>query len=211
MRVLVYIARHGKTDDSDKNIFRGNRNSKLNKQGFRDAYALQQFFKNKDFGNIYSSDMTRAIQTGHVIGEPHDKVPYVTHGLEPWRIGEITGQDKTEYAPVMKHFIDNPDEPIPGGESRNEFEQDRIRPLLVEAMLMGLEGPPPIVIGHSSIIHAGVHMINGEGPSDIAVKPGGVIQLYLDDDGAPAISAIYKKGKEDSSYDVNGKKQSPTS
>lgn len=211
MRILVYIPRHGKTTDSDKHIFRGNRESKLNEQGFREGFELQEFFKDLNFGNIYTSDRTRAIQTGHIIGEPHDKVPYVTNALEPWRIGELTGKDKKKFGPVMQYFIDNPKEEIPGGESRYEFEQERIRPLLVEAIEMGLEGPPPIIIGHSSIIHAAVNMIDGEGNKIIAVKPGGIVVIYLED-GEIKIKAVFKKGKEDSSYAVaDNKHQSPSS
>ena len=211
MRFLVYIPRHGKTTDSDKHIFRGNRDSKLNEQGFRDAFELRDFFSDKDFGTIYASDRTRGIQTGHIIGEPHDKVPYVTHALEPWRIGELTGKDKKKFGPVMQHYIDNPEEEIPGGEARREFEEGRIWPLLVEAIEMGLEGPPPVIVGHSSIIHAAVNLIDGESSEVIAVKPGGIIIIYLED-GEIKIKAIFKAGKEDSSYAVaDNKHQSPSS
>jgi len=211
MRVLVYIPRHGKTTDSDKHIFRGNRDSKLNEEGFRDAFELREFFRDLAFGDIYASDRTRSIQTGHIIGEPHDKVPYVTKALEPWRIGELTGKDKLEYGPVMQHYIDNPEEEIPGGESRNDFEHNRIYPLIVEAIEMGLDGPPPIIVGHSSIIHAAVNLINGDGSKTLAVKPGGIIIIYLED-GEIKIKAVFKKGKEDSSYAVADKKhQSPSS
>lgn len=209
MRVLVYIVRHGKTDDSDKNIFRGNRDSKLNRQGFVDAGDLQDFFKDKDFGTIYSSDMIRAIQTGHMIGEPHGKVPHITKALEPWRIGFIQGKSKTEFGPVMNHYIENPEEKIPGGEARDEFEQERVRPLLVEAIEMGLEGLPPLLATSSSVIHATLHMLNGEGHKEMAVKPGGAMMIYLDN-GEIKIKVIYKPGKEDSSYSTD-KKQAPSS
>ena len=76
---------------------------------------------------------------------------------------------------------------------------------------MGLEGPPPIVVGHSSIIHAAVNMIDGENVEIVTVKPGGIVVIYLED-GEIKIKAIFKKGKEDSSYAVaDNKHQSPSS
>lgn len=213
MKILAYVARHGKTTDSDKNIFRGDRDSKLNRQGFNDAGDLQDFFKNRPFGTIFCSDMTRSIQTGHMIGEPHGKVPYVCPGLKPWDIGFLTGKDKDKFGSVMKHYIDNPEETPEKGESRNEFEKNRINPLLIEAMEIGLtEGnDPPLVVGHSSIIHALAHLLHGDGNHPmLAVKPGGVVMVYLEN-GEIKAKPILKKGQEDSSYSVDTKKQQPSS
>lgn len=217
-KILLYIARHGTTDDSIKNIFRGDRNSKLDKKGFIDAHDLRKHLVDKKWSRIYCSPLTRAIQTGYIIGEPRKIVPLMNKELLPWDIGYLTGKDKEKFGPEMKYFIDNPEETPEGGESRLDFEQERVLPLIGEAMEMGLRGDPVVLIGHSSIIHALGHMLYGENDEDndgnhkIAVSPGGIVTVYLED-GEIKAEATFKKGMEDSSYSVDSKtkKHQPSS
>ena len=119
-------------------------------------------------------------------------------GLKPWNIGYLTGKSKKDYGKDMQAFIDHPDWIIQDGESRDEFEQERAHPLLIEAIQLGEEGDPPIIIGHSSIIHALNHLLRGDG-HEIAVKPGGVVEIY-EDHGEIDMRAVFKPGKDDSSY-----------
>jgi probable phosphoglycerate mutase len=85
MQTLFWLARHGTTDDSAKNIFRGDRNSMLDRKGFNDAHELKKFFSDKDWENIFMSNMTRALQTAKIIAgdDRQDEVKEPIRSLRP--------------------------------------------------------------------------------------------------------------------------------
>jgi broad specificity phosphatase PhoE len=207
MYTLFYLVRHGTTTDSNKNIIRGDRNSMLDREGFLDAHELKDFFSDKDWAAIHTSDMTRSEQTAKIIaGDRYDDITESIHDLRPWDVGYLTGLPKKEYAPDMVVFVENPDMRPQDGETRNEFF-DRVNPYLFQAIKNGLDDKPGIVVGHSSIIHALAHFLWGEGHPPLAVKPGGVIEVFVDKDGNIDAREILKPGKDDSSFGV----QPPTS
>jgi broad specificity phosphatase PhoE len=208
MYTLFWLCRHGTTTDSHKNIIRGDRNSMLDREGFVDAHALKQFFANKDWSSIFSSDMTRSEQTSKIIaGDRYDEVKESIRDLRPWDVGYLTGKDNKQFGPDMTVFIENPDMRPQDGETRNEFF-NRINPLLIEAMEIGLYKKPCILVGHSSVIHALAHLLWGEGHPPLAVKPGGVVEIFINKKGEIDARAAFKPGKDDSSF--AGKSQ-PTS
>ncbi len=197
---LFYLVRHGTTTDSNKGIIRGDRNSMLDRDGFKDAHALKDFFKNKEWAYIFSSDMTRSIQTGTIIGEPKGISPMVLHDFRPWDVGYLEGKDKKTYGPDLMVFVDNPDMRPMGGDTRNEFF-DRVDPLFVAFVTAGLKlKKPSIAIGHSSVIHALAHFLWGDKHAPLAVKPGGVVEVFLNKKGEIDAKEIFKPGKDDSSF-----------
>jgi len=207
MYTLFYLVRHGTTTDSKKNIIRGDRNSMLDREGFLDAHELKDFFSNINWSNIHTSDMTRSEQTAKIIaGDRYNDVTESIHDLRPWDVGYLTGLPKDEYAPDMTVFVENPDMRPQDGETRNEFF-DRVNPYLLQAAKNGLDDKPSIIVGHSSIIHALAHFLWGEGHPPLAVKPGGIIEVFVDKKGNIDAREIFKKGKDDSSFGV----QPPTS
>jgi broad specificity phosphatase PhoE len=207
---LVILCRHGSTTDSNLNILRGQRNSALDKQGFLDANKQKDFCKKLAWQYIFCSDLTRAKQTADIIidGKPGER-PGIVPNLRPWNIGCLTGLDKDKAGPKMQHYIDHPEEVIPDGESMAQFEQ-RVFPLFGEAMALGIAGIPPILIMHSSLIHVLGHLLTGEREDhpEAAVNPGGIVMVYLDDDGEFQTKAVLKKGHDDSSFAADKKSTS---
>lgn len=180
----------------------------LDHEGFNDAHKLKEFLKNKDWESIFPSDMTRAVQTAKIIGEGKNETSREPiHSLRPWDIGYLTGKDKKQYAPDMNVFVEHPDMRPQGGETRNEFF-GRVNPLLIEAMEIGIKHKPCIIVGHSSIIHALAHLLWGDEHPPLAVKPGGVIEVYVNKKGEIDARPILKIGKDDSSF---ADKTQPTS
>ena len=200
MHTLFYLVRHGTTTDSHKGIIRGNRNSMLDREGFNDAHALKDFFKTKDWESVFASDMTRSIQTAKIIADDHaEHVKEPIFDLRPWNVGYLTGKDKKTYGPDVTVFVEHPNMRPQDGETRNEFF-DRVNPLLISAMELGIHHKPPIVVGHSSIIHALAHLLWGEGHPPLAVKPGGVIEVFINKKGEIDARPILKPGVDDSSF-----------
>ena len=200
MYTMFYLVRHGTTADSNKNIIRGDRNSMLDREGFGDAHELKDWFSDKVWKDIFSSDMTRSEQTAKIIaGNRYDEVHNSIHNLRPWDVGYLTGKDKKLFARDMTVFAENPDMRPQDGETRNEFF-GRVDPLLIEAMEIGMQGVPCILVGHSSIVHALAHLLWGEGHPPLAVKPGGVVEVFINKKGEIDARAAFKPGKDDSSF-----------
>jgi broad specificity phosphatase PhoE len=201
---LMYLVRHGSTTDSGQNIFRGQRNSALDRKGFLDAHKLKEFFQDKQWDRIFCSPMTRAIQTATIICDDQSEYqPETIPGLEPWDIGpELTGSPKNAAnKKKMDFFIENPAESPEGGESRFDFEH-RVWPILAEAIELGWHQEIPcVVVGHSSVVHSLSHLIEGESHKEVAVKPGGVVEVFMED-GEIGHRPIFKSGTDDSSFDA---------
>lgn len=201
IKTLFWLARHGSTTDSDKNIFRGQRNSALDKDGFIDAHKQKEFFEKRKWHHIFCSPLTRAVQTATIICDDGNEKPMTHSGLKPWDIGYLTGKSKEnkKYAKDMQFFIDHPDRVPPDGESEKQFD-NRTHPLLGEAMEIGLtQNEPCIVVGHSSIVHSLLHLLYGQKHKEMAVKPGGIMEVYLEDGEFNARPAL-KAGHDDSSF-----------
>jgi alpha-ribazole phosphatase len=199
-KTLFWLARHGSTTDSGKGIFRGQRNSALDKEGFLDAHEQKEFFAKKKWHNIFCSTLTRALQTATIIVDDRkDEEPIPHPGLKPWDVGYLTGKDKKKYGKEMQYFIDNPYEVPEDGESEDQF-QKRVHPLLGDAMRIGLEQDEPcIVVSHSSVIHALSHLLYGDRHKDASVNPGGILEIYLEDGEFKSRPAL-KEGTDDSSF-----------
>jgi phosphoserine phosphatase len=199
---LLYLARHGTTTDSHLNIFRGQRNSVLDKKGFLDAHDLKDFFEEREWKRVFCTEMARAVQTATIIcGDQDDCHPETVAEMEPWNIGWLTGQPKNaENKKWIQYYNEHLSEAPEGGESIYEFE-GRVWPLLVAMIQTGYEqGVPCVCVAHSSIVHTLNHLLVGhQNHKEIAVKPGGVIEVFMQD-GEILHEAIYKKSSDDSSF-----------
>lgn len=201
-KTLMYLVRHGTTTDSGKKIFRGQRDSALDKAGFRDAHALKTFFSKVDWHRLFCSKMTRSVQTAEIIcGDVKDCAPEVIDGLEPWDIGVLTGQPKNEEnSKLIKYFDTHLSEAPEDGESIYHFE-GRVWPVLAALIQLGWEqGIPCVVVAHSSVVHTLNHLLVGHfNHKEIAVAPGGIIEVYMEN-GEILHEPVFKQEGDDSSF-----------
>lgn len=205
MQTLFWLCRHGETTDSGKGIFRGQRDSALDKDGFIGAHEQRDFLVDKDWHFIFCSPMIRTVETATIISNGEvDERPIPHERLKPWDIGYLAGKDKKKFAKDMEYYVEHPDKTPEGGESLSFFQHERIFPLLTEAMEIGLkQGKPCIVCAHSSVIHALSHLLYGEHHhKDTSVEPGGIVEVYYDK-GEFQARAAFKEGHDDSSLSTN--------
>lgn len=178
--IVVYVARHGTTELNQQDCFRGKVDVALDKAGVRDAHRLAYYFKNIELCGIVSSDRLRARQTAEIICRDRCEKPIYTEYLRAWNVGVFSGKPKTEEnVDALERYVQNPDKPIPEGESLNAFK-DRIRPCLTEAIKLADEsGKPIMVVAHSSIVHETGDMFHGNHEA-VLVEPGGVAAIYFE-------------------------------
>jgi broad specificity phosphatase PhoE len=176
-RLLSLFIRHGATSATVNHQFRGPLNPPLNEEGLQDAQSLKEKFRNFDIGEAYTSDKLRSQQTANILLEPHDIEPIVDKNLDAWNVGYLAGKSKDQHGDEIKFYQDNPDRPIPGGESLNAFKS-RVRPSLRHIIQRGYEtGVPSIAAVHSSIIHEIGSMLHGN-HGEVLVHPGGVVGVF---------------------------------
>src|ERR1700733_10936993 len=180
--LLAYFVRHGRTNLNAKNFFRGSMNPSLDATGRADAEELATYFCPIDVSAIFYSDKRRSHETAEIISGKKPDVPmYGTDALWAWNVGEFSGKEKTpENQDKLDEFIQNPDVPIPQGESLNGFKS-RVRPVIIESLeIANKTGKPTMNVVHSSVIHELGDMFNKNSASTL-VKPGGVAAVYEQD------------------------------
>lgn len=164
---MDYILRHGQTEANADGEFRGWGNWPLTPLGRAQAHAAGLRLKNRGIKRIVSSDLPRAKETAEIVGK-HLGLPVSTDSdLRPLNVKKFTGKDKKEYWPEFQHYLDNPDEKIPGGESINEFRSRN-----QAALKSLLSGDHTLIVTHTSNI-TDAH--GGRPEDDHIVEPGGII------------------------------------
>ena len=130
---MIYIVRHGETAKNKAQVLQGRSNAPLNDAGRLQAAKVRDFFANAGirFAKVYSSPLTRAVQTGEIIAEKSspltravqtgeiiaENVPVVTDDrLIEMDYGPYEGMDLNNPLPeVMEFFRDFVHNPAPKG------------------------------------------------------------------------------------------------
>lgn len=198
--VLIAL-RHGSTDLNAANRFRGNANPPLSALGLREANQAAHYLQPIDISFIVASSKQRSETTANIVSLakavdvdsdcPFNLKPVLNPDLFPWGVGEFSGKPKSkENLDKLQYYIDNPDIPVPGGESLSDFRY-RVRPLIKEAIDIGIEcGTPGLIVVHSSVIHELGILFNNDHASAL-VKPGGVAVVHISD-GRLRAQAVFR-------------------
>ena len=64
----IYVTRHGQTDLNAKKLMQGRSDYPLNETGREQARAAREKLKDIKFDAVYSSPLSRAVETASIIG-----------------------------------------------------------------------------------------------------------------------------------------------
>ena len=190
--IACYVCRHGRTVLNAEGKFRGNKDVELDSTGIADAHRLANLFSNIEISGIFCSDKIRATKTAEIIAQANKLPITLSKNLRALNVGDFSGQPRNkENEAELQKYIDDPCCCIPGGESLNDFRA-RVRPCIQDAVDLYMDcGVPPLIVGHSSIIHEVGAMLHGEHKS-VLVEPGGAIAIYFNGKGQLAAQPIFK-------------------
>jgi broad specificity phosphatase PhoE len=118
----VYLVRHGTTDWNKEEIFRGRLDCKLNETGQAEARALAEYFRDIPLQAIYSSPLSRAMETAQAVAEakalqvvPHPEFIDVDFG--EWQ-GLPLKEVREKYSELYRLWRERPEAiHFPGGEN----------------------------------------------------------------------------------------------
>ena len=125
----IIFCRHGETDSNVKNIMQGaSVDTPLNANGIQQAKELGEKVKKLGIEKIYSSTLTRSIQTGTLMAAACGLDVEPIDGIEEFHYGEVEGMyvpDAVEKFGIDKVFFEETapelyDQHLPGGESINQ-------------------------------------------------------------------------------------------
>ncbi len=118
----VIFIRPGETDWNRLDRWQGWVSSPLNPHGRLQVESLANFLRNIGIGALYSSDLTRAVQTAEIISEKTGVQPVYDADLRERNIGSWQGlmleEVRAWYPDAYDQYVSSPnDYKIPGGES----------------------------------------------------------------------------------------------
>jgi len=122
MMTSIYLVRHGQTAWNKEEIFRGRTDIPLDETGLRQAELAGEFFKDLEIEAIYSSPLSRAIQTAEKIAKFHSLKVQPLEGLVDMSFGKWEGHAHLEIKEsdpeTYRQWREEPHlAKLPGGES----------------------------------------------------------------------------------------------
>ena len=123
---LLLLVRHGETTWNAENRVQGQTDSPLSDLGIAQARCLAERLKDESIHAAYSSDLSRAVETGRIIAEPHGLEVARCSELREADYGDWTGRTMDEVRAnwpddYHNHLHDPANARIPGGESALEL------------------------------------------------------------------------------------------
>ncbi|RLJ64854.1 histidine phosphatase family protein [Sulfurisoma sediminicola] len=161
----VCIARHGETDWNAAGILQGWIDVPLNDGGRRKAREMAAAFADAGFSAIWSSPLSRALETAEIIARALRLPPPLCHvGLKERHFGAIQGIPKLEVGesnPILLQQIlrRNPATVFDAGESMDEFADRVLGAILAIGAVHG--GERVLVIIHGWVMDVITRHIQG--------------------------------------------------
>lgn len=99
----LYFVRHGESVSNVITQFAGSLDMPLTDKGRQQALATAEFLKVIPFDAWYSSDLSRAFDTGRIIAQMHELIPCATEQLREIYAGDWEGKS---YASLEQEYAD---------------------------------------------------------------------------------------------------------
>ena len=191
----IALVRHGESEWNKIGLWTGWKDVPLTKDGKKEALLAARLLKDLVFHNLFTSDLSRAIDTLRIIKNELklDKLPATSHkalkernygvytGMHKWNIKKELGEIK------FKNLRRGWNVPIEDGETlKDVFErvvpyyQKNIQPLLIS-------GKNILLVAHGNSIRALVkyfEAISDEGIAEIEFETGEVLIYEIDGKGS---------------------------
>jgi broad specificity phosphatase PhoE len=155
---VIYLARHGETDDNARRVVQGWIDTPLNDRGREQARDLAAQVKDLGLGAIWTSHLARAAETARIVGDALGIEPRVDERLAESRRGSWEGraldeieQDEPDAWAAWKRG--GPDFRFPGGGESLAEHQARVL-AVIEAIRAGDQ--PALVVAHGGTIRCAI-------------------------------------------------------
>lgn len=176
----LFLVRHGETDWNKELRYQGRRDISLNAKGIEQAGIAGEKLKPYSPSALYSSNLTRTMQTSEIIGKALGLVPRSEPRLQEIDFGEWEGRTYPEvlelFPEVVQMWQESPLQTgVPGGEKLKDV-LDRTLEVLGE--ICSLVNDHVVIVTHGGPIRLLLSHIGAEGAMwEYPIKPGSVTLL----------------------------------
>jgi broad specificity phosphatase PhoE len=147
--IHFYYVNHGQTLFNQYNRMQGVSDSALTERGINEAIASANALKDIELNAIYTSPMTRCIETAMQIAHDRNIEPISLEGLREIDFGQFEGVVRDNWLEEIKeHRINHDDWSDVGGESQKDFEQ-RFEHMMIKLVSASRNGSNIVMVGHS--------------------------------------------------------------
>jgi len=151
----IVLVRHGETEFNREGVFRGRVDVGLNDAGRRQASAAAEALAREPIAAVYSSPLSRALDTARPIASRHGVEPVIDEAFQNIDLGEWQGAKKEtvrlEQPEAWALWTTEPEQlRIPGGETLAEVRA-RAFPRLSE-LAVKHDGERIAIVSHRSVI-----------------------------------------------------------
>ena len=128
----IYLVRHGQTAWNREEVFRGRADIPLNETGRKEALLTGECLKKVKASAIYSSPLSRAVETAEAISRYQGKEVLISDGLIDIDFGRWQGvsheEVKERFGDLYRQWKDSPHlVKFPGGESLEDVRKRVLR------------------------------------------------------------------------------------
>jgi len=207
MGIKLFLIRHGQTSWNVEGRYQGDQDIELNSTGIRQAGLAAKYLSRVEFSNIYSSPLSRTMETARIITRRRGLDIKVMQDLKEMDFGKWEGMKFEEinstYNSDYQKWLDDPYRNRPtGGENFQELT-DRATAAIDLIVAGNSDGSSVAVSTHGGVILSLlVHWL--QIPLDrwkSIIQRQGAINIAVIDKGFPYISAINYTGHLKPVYD----------
>ncbi|MDU2065830.1 MAG: alpha-ribazole phosphatase [Sporomusaceae bacterium] len=161
----IFYVRHGQTAWNLAMRYQGHTDIPLDEVGLQQAEAVATFLEKEKIDCIYASDLTRALETGRMIGRRQGLEVIPEPDFREIHFGEWEGlkydQIQDKWATTLDQLYTQPDDiQIPGGESFRTVQERAMR--AVSRILQKHQNQTILIASHGgtirTILCAALHM-----------------------------------------------------
>jgi broad specificity phosphatase PhoE len=151
MMTSIYLVRHGQTAWNKEEIFRGRTDVPLDETGLRQAELAGEYFKGMEIHAIYSSPLSRALETAQKIAQFHNTKVQPLQGILDMSFGRWEGQSHLDIQKndreIYRQWREEPHlVRLPSGESLDDV---RVRAMAaLEEVIRNHPGKTLILVSH---------------------------------------------------------------
>ena len=155
---MIYMARHGETDDNARRVVQGWLDTPLNDRGREQARELAARVADLGIESIWTSQLVRAAETAQIVGDALGLVPRVDDRFAESRRGSWEGRsldeiEQSEPEAWAAWKSGGPDFRFPGGGESLAEHQARVL-AAVDAVRSGPE--PALIVAHGGTIRCAI-------------------------------------------------------
>ncbi len=153
----IYIIRHGQTDWNIAKKMQGTEDIPLNDTGRKQAVSCAQALSDIPFEAIYTSPLSRAVETAQIISDHKCHAPVITcQGLIERDFGEASGMTHEQLHTIYPEYP----RILPKGMEPFDVLSERVY-LAIRGCAKKHHEKPILLVSHGASINAILHRVSG--------------------------------------------------